>query len=219
MVRWAVIGIVLVSVGLLTGCGGNDIGGGQQQLVLEPMDDETGMGALALLNLLPAADTFINQGAPGVNYGGSGALHCGNYPRGTCLRPMLRFDLTKIPKTATINKAQLRLYVLQVNQGTDVYKIHRVTQPWDEMGATWATHNAAYAAGVLSSRTIGPAQVNTTVNFPLVGLVQTWVKDPARNYGLMIKGTEGAARIGVVFASRQNLVALRRPRLYVDYTP
>lgn len=99
---------------------------------------------------------------------------------------MLRFDLTKIPKTATINKAQLRVYVLQVNQGTDLYRIHRVTLPRDEMGATWATHNAAFAAGVLSSRTIGAAEVNTTVNFPLVDLVQTWVKDPARNYGLMI---------------------------------
>lgn len=68
MTRWAVIGVVLLVMGLLTGCGGNDIGGGQQQPVLEPMDDETSMGALAVLNLLPAADTFISQGAPGVNY-------------------------------------------------------------------------------------------------------------------------------------------------------
>jgi hypothetical protein len=219
MVRSAVVGCVLVVVALLAGCGGDDVVGEQQQMVLEPMEEGPGLEPLAALSLLPVADTFINQAGPGVNYGGSTALHCGNYPSGARLRAMLQFDLTKIPKTATINKAQLKLYVLKVNQGTDLYKIHRVTLPWNEMAATWVTHNAAFAAGILSARNIAPADVNTTVNFAVVGLVQTWVKDPAKNRGLMIKGTEGAARLGVVFASRQNLVAARRPRLVVDYTP
>lgn len=211
MLRAVVLVVVLVLTVVLTGgCGGRT----NSSVPYGPAD-----AAANVLTLGPTGDTMLNAGSPATNYGAQPTMACGNYPKGIQRRDLIGFDLKKIPVTATVNKASLYLYVEAVNQGTDRYRIHRVTKPWQEMTATWGSHGAAYSATISSVRTIDPSMVGTVVRYDVTGLVKSWVETPSRNFGCLVRASEGTAHIGVVFGTRQNGLAGHRPRLVVDYTP
>jgi hypothetical protein len=162
---------------------------------------------------------MLNQASPATNYGIDPTMDCGNYPDGGRRRDLIRFNTSKIPKNATVTKAYLYLYVEAVNQGTDRYRIHRVTRSWNEATATWTTHGTAFSATISAVRSINSGMVGTVVRFDVTSLVAGWVEAPTRNFGLMVRASELAAHIGAVFGTRQNPIRGHRPRLWVEWTP
>ncbi len=182
-------------------------------LDMDGADDVIG----TILTRRPRADTFIHEGYPTTNFGRKHVIRCGNYPDGYARRGLLKFDVREIPPTATVNKAFLYLYVMRVQQGPDRYRIHRVTGPWKELAVTWSA-SPPHSAGMSAVRTLDPSMVGTYVRWRITSLAQDWVSTPSRNFGCLVRGSEGASQRGAVFGSRQNPTASKRPKLKVDFT-
>ena len=225
------MGVLLAAGGLvlaLVGCGGDTSSLGPSDIALEetfePLPGDIAPGAPSLdgpftiTTFRPPEDTYINQGAPATNYGADSRLRTGNYPAGNAKRSLMRFNLTQIPTTATVNNARLRLYVIQAYQGTDRVRVHRVTSAWTELGTTWATA-PMFAAGAVDTESISPTMVGTWIEWTVTGLVQSWVDTPGRNFGCLLRGIEGTAMVGDAFASGENPTTAHRPRLVVTYAP
>ena len=69
-------------------------------------------------------------------------------------RPLLRWDLSSIPATATINSASFRFFVNNEESNVTAVDVHRVTQSWVEgtgqdddcvTGATWDEYDCSNA--------------------------------------------------------------------------
>jgi hypothetical protein len=213
MVRLTGVCVLLVLLVTLLGCGGTN-----HERDCRECEETAGDGAATILTVRPAGDTWLNAASALTNYGADARLHAGNYPR-AARRTLMQFSLAKIPTTATVNKAYLYVYILAVNQGTDRYRVHRATKSWTEATANWANNAAFYSATISAVRTIDPSMVSTLVRFDVTTLAQSWVQAPTRNFGCLIRGSEGSAKIGIVMGSRENPLAGARPRLVVDYTP
>ncbi|MEU4564706.1 DNRLRE domain-containing protein [Actinoplanes sp. NPDC023936] len=95
-----------------------------------------------------AQDTMISSGAATTNYNNSYELRVGTDAT-AAWRSLLKFDTGLIPAGTTIDDAQLQLYYdsSYYAYGHDVpMEARKITAPWSESTATWATTNAAVAA-------------------------------------------------------------------------
>ena len=79
----------------------------------------------------PTADSYVNAAHPRTNYGRRGALRADRLPT---LRSYLRFDLRRLPSSAT----QVRLLVFVTNGSSPWIAIGRVASTWRERTVTWA---------------------------------------------------------------------------------
>ena len=201
--------LLLSLSGLIVGCSG----------VRGSTGSEAGGLAPTVATLTSVADTSIYSAAPAGNYGTLIRLYCGNYPDGKIRRALIRFDLSRIPATATVNRATLSLYLDAVYKGSDNYRVHRATQAWGELKATWANANGIASPSASATKTISPSMQGQPVTFTVTSLAQDWVKTPKGNYGLVLRGSEGATRRGLVCYSREQLTPRFRPQLTVTYTP
>ncbi len=95
-------------------------------------------GTTIVLN--PTDDTFIDQYAPNSVNGALNYLLARRGNTGYTLNTLVRFDLSAIPSTTTINSAKLGLYYWHYNDGDPVGKeltAHIITSSWSEGTATW----------------------------------------------------------------------------------
>ena len=213
--------VALLLVGLMAGCGGGGApgqpAGSTAMATVAPVTAPGEVDALSVTTFHSVADTFINQAAPGANFGSRRVMLAGNYWGGGPRLSMVRFDLARLPANATVNRASLRLYMVVDHRNPSTYAVHRISKPWAETGATWATHGAAYLAPV-TSRIVQPTMVGSYVEFGVRDLVRTWVATPGRNYGCLVRRVEGSkpTAVGVEFATREYLG--RDPLLVVDYS-
>ena len=152
--------------------------------------------------LAPTADTYLRSNQVARNLGTDADLQTEPSARQT----LIQFDISGIPAGELIVSAKLRLYVTQAGGGVQV---HRATTTWTELGATWSSMNANYAATVWGS---GSASViGQWLEIDLTSLVRAWRSGTA-NYGLMLIAPGGAAQS--VFVSREGTVG-QRPELVV----
>jgi TGF-beta propeptide len=207
-----VLAVLLLVMGLLGGCG-------EATRTVAPGDTPGDVGA-AVVTLRPVADTELRQGDPASNFGLDQIMALGRGAPGQAHRDILRFSLRGIPATAVVNNAVLRLYVSDTTgQEVDRFSVHRVTANWTEATATWNNMAANYSPTMLAIRSVGPGAVGTWVTWNITGLVQSWVKTPTRNFGCLVRGTEGSQQLVLYVSSRQHALAGQRPRLIIDYTP
>jgi hypothetical protein len=112
------------------------------------------------------------------------------------------FDLTSVPAGKTVTAAKLTLTVADyADAANGTATIHRLREAWIEAEATWtvrATNQAWSVAGARSpasdmapAATFTPAAIETAYDVTLPpALVQSWIDDPAMNFGLVImRGT------------------------------
>jgi hypothetical protein len=174
------------------------------------------MGVPGIVTLHSLADTFLDQAAPGTNYGGAQTMYAGNYWGGAQRFSLVRFNLAKVPANVTVNGAVLKLYMLTDYDNPSTYTVHAITKPWVEAGATWAMHWSDYQVASADSSVIQPTMVGSYVDFNVTDLVRNWVAAPGRNYGCLVRRVEGNGLAGVKFATRE--YAGRDPLLVIDYT-
>jgi Calcineurin-like phosphoesterase/Purple acid Phosphatase, N-terminal domain len=95
----------------------------------------------------PTADTFLYQGAPSTSYGTTNPLlsSAGSY------RSLLRFDTSRIDRTATVSSVTLRLYST-VGLGSGGVEVHPESDAWDE-ATTWSNQPAWNPSIVATSTT------------------------------------------------------------------
>lgn len=140
---------------------------------------------------------------------------------------LLRFDLSALAATATVESVSL---TLQVTNGTQAnYQVYEVLRPWSSDEADWtrATASSSWGApGAQAPSDHGPATLATltggvgarTLTFTPagVGTVQAWVAGTRPNYGLALLGMSDSDVARWVASEGQD--AASRPRLVVVHS-
>ncbi|WP_433937448.1 DNRLRE domain-containing protein [Sorangium cellulosum] len=156
-------------------------------------------------------DTFLDAAAPTHASGGSLLLYSG-LSSGSEKRSLLKFDLGFIPAGSVIDSATLKLYQVW-RTGESTVRVHKVTSPWSEATATWASSASSYDAAVAST-IAAPSQLAGFVTADLTALVQGW-SDAGDNQGIAL---EEDLVLKTEFKSSEEANAARRPMLSVCYT-
>jgi Zn-dependent metalloprotease len=124
----------------------------------------------------------------------------------------LRFNLDPIPPRATIQSAQLQLYLVQWDGTTpSPVRVHGLSQSWDESVIRWS--NQPPPGLIVATQSI-PASVGYKT-WDVTALVQAWVNGDLANEGLVLTpGTQ--QQFELIFNSRE--AGNNRPRLIIEYT-
>lgn len=184
-------------------------------IILGSMLLQTDLVFADTLVLEPVADAYVDSQNPAVNYGGAIVLES-RFEPATARRfvPYLKFNLSSIPAGATINSANLHLYVRGALGSLPVsLPVFRPTEDWGENIITWDNKPSAPspAASIEVTSAAGVYQ-----SWDVAALVRDWVSGTYPNHGLFFfyEGMPVFHRIR--FDSRE---AANRPRLIIDYTP
>ncbi len=185
-------------------------------------------------------DTYLKSGGDqDKNYGADNRLFVSDESKKH--RALLKFDLSGFDSTFVVNSATLDLYLS--NHGGPgaswaTIAAYGMERDWREGtgdgvvtgdGATWAEADGGVAwttpggdhAVASASVTIIPEVSDAWYSWDIKALVQDWVNDPAKNYGMMLRLlTEiNGENINREFTSNDEADASLLPRLTIDYTP
>ena len=156
------------------------------------------------------------------------ALGC---PQST-VRSLLKFDeLATIPTNAVILSAELKLYGSDIQENScypgspfnsycpNTSFIQRVTSAWNEQTVTW---NTQPSTTIVNQITIPQTTSQWNWNYTnssanLLAMVQDWVKNPATNFGVMLRLDTEKIYQKVMFASSDHPNAALHPELIVTY--
>lgn len=170
------------------------------------------------------ADTEIREASPTTNYGVEPMMEVGydNYPPEIRWRQraLLNFDvISYLPPGTTIHQATLKLYMSgYCDTGPSLFQVYRLTESWSELTATW-NNQPAFAEGYGSN--LIPIGSNTFgwYNFNITSLVQGWIDGTYSEYGLILRGPEGAPQCAFRdFRTKGGGGYTTPPQLVVDYT-
>jgi len=173
------------------------------------------------------ADTTISLGSLPTSPTDSQFI-VGEIGTGAIGRALLHFDLSSIPKDATIDDVSVTVTVVKVPPGAgSLFELHRVTQPWVEATATWTAASdaqlwtnaggdfAATASGAIMISTGGPY---TFTGSGLLSDVQSWFSGSAVNTGWLLKTVaESSPRGARRFAAHEWGEPSVEPTLTVTY--
>jgi G8 domain len=168
--------------------------------------------AQASVTLLPAADTYLQEGRPTEAGGEAAEVSIDASARGGETQGLLRFDLSEIPAGSEVASAILTIQTTDSGKGAD---FHRMLVTWNE-DATWESMGAGIAADdaeAASSADLSTGGVDDgPATFDATTPVQAWV-DGAPNHGwvLLPLGSNGWD-----FATRESAAP---PQLTVTFVP
>lgn len=180
-------------------------------------------------------DTYLNNTAPSSNFSTSIHLQAGERDdlASDFNRPLIKFDLSGIPRTARIIRADLTLVVdTERSSFARDHKVYRLLRNWVLGQATWtdySTGNAWAAGGAGSAGSDYDSTVWATVNlsateaagaakvFSLsVAEFQKLINGTYPNYGWLIR-VDTETNDGILYGSSNHGTAARRPQLVVEY--
>ncbi|MCS7131433.1 MAG: DNRLRE domain-containing protein, partial [Hadesarchaea archaeon] len=94
----------------------------------------------------PVEDSFVHRGRENINFGSDTTVYVGRY-LGTPERAFLKFDLSAIPRGATIGSAELKLWCWRVDGEGARVQVHAVDDDsWREGTITWRNQPSIGAA-------------------------------------------------------------------------
>lgn len=149
-------------------------------------------------------DTTLSSQQPTVNHDGlvsgtpqtwlSVGNNSGTYGK---TRAALKFPTTSIPTTATVLETKMYMWGAETTSTTNgaIYELHALTRDFTETQATWNNANSTTpwtTAGGDFSVTVSDTvpQITDEVGrhwWDSTGLMQSWVKTPANNKGVLVK--------------------------------
>jgi hypothetical protein len=172
------------------------------------------------------SDTFICAWNPAGNFALQGNLIVKN---DSVYSSLVRFDLTSVPDAATINQATLRLFAYNRNNSVSLdLEVYRVLRPWVAQETTWDRASDGTAWGVPgcndtnADRAADPLAIipvsatSSWYEADVTGLVQSWLADPAANYGVILRGF-GTVSVLYDFGSSRHPTISLHPQLVIDY--
>ncbi len=184
------------------------------------------------------SDTYIN--ANSVNYSSEKLLRTYVWPANEPANSVLiKADLSSIPKDSEIKSATLQLYMAEIegNGGDQSLKIsinkivnvnpvidactgmtYDGKNPWSQNGVR--NDGVPLAQGDISDaediKTVGLS--HQTVTWNVTNMVQAWVKEPGKNYGLLLNPvTDASSGSNRYFASSEYDDKTRRPILKITF--
>jgi hypothetical protein len=159
-------------------------------------------------------------------------------------RALIAFNLGSIPANATVSEATLTLSLARSSSGTSTATVRKVLKDWGEGAsdagspggggthaltgdatwlhtfyntAFWSTPGGDFASAASASTSVGSS--NTTYSWSGSGMVadvQSWISNPATNFGWVVLGDEATNGSAKAFYSGE--AASLAPRLTVTYT-
>ncbi len=202
----------------------------------------------ATLSLEPARDNTLYEDLEGdVSNGAGQHVIAGKTAIAQIRRGLIYFNVAPaLPPGAVVLSARLTVTVSRVSGGNVALTLHRVLADWGEgtsdavgeegQGAPatpgdatwvhrfypnvpWSSAGGDFAATATASMIVGPIGVYTWESTPeLVADVQSWIDDPASNFGWLVYGEEGLTGTSKRLDSRTNNPPSTRPRLEIEYT-
>lgn len=188
---------------------------GHSQTTITIQPDSSGEDAM-LVSLYPSspdggeaelnAMAWTNQGAP------------------ANLRGLLGFDLTAIPANATIQSAYLTLYFNPTSlngsghshqSGSNASLLQRVTEPWNELTATWDNQPATTTQNeVILPQDTFPQQ---DYKADVTALILDMINNPVSSYGFLLKLQTEEHYRSLLFCSGDYPDKDKHPKLEVTY--
>ena len=180
-------------------------------------------------------DATLSSTFPDTNYGGASDLSANwityFYPPQVEGNSLLRVDLWDIPADATIDGAELSLFLLERSAPQQVtLRVYELLRHWSEAETTWhrnftrQTWSVPGAAGSNLDRAATPsAEISLDmsrgwITIPLTSLVQSWITQPEQNHGIVLEiASVGYDNVEYKFASSNNFEQGLRPQLSIQY--
>ena len=172
------------------------------------------------LVLAPVADTYVQDIAPGGNFGASEQLLFG---RGSgfglgIIRTLVRFDLANLPHP-NVQRARFRAceFYTEPAAGTIDCNVHRCTGAWDEDLATWSLQ-PTFDTKVWSTAKVGDGPWGW-IEWDVTALVHSQAAGESPSLGWLFKvpfETAGISRLGYFRSREYVLDPAKRPELVVD---
>jgi hypothetical protein len=205
-----------------------------------------GVAAPALLAAPTLADTFTSQpGSSGVdtylssydttsNFGNSVTLQVGetNAASNRVSRALVKFDLSSIPASATINSATLSLWqTAELSDNDTTIRVYRSLRDWTEPGATWNLYKSATNWGAVGGFDATDSEQTDIGSLALTGTeangekqwtltasaIQEITTGAFTDNGFLLK-TDAETNDQYQFRSSDNTTAAERPKLLIDYS-
>ena len=171
------------------------------------------------------SDAWIRGSNPNANYGSDDRMDADSDSSGNAEWSLLRWDVSTIVDGTDIHAATITLTLN--NASSDRQSIYAMNRPWTESEANWnrASDQESWSApgtsdddrGVLMGTLSSGDNEGTHVvhlNQNGVGTVQSWVDDPAQNFGVIIIGEND----GIEVRTSEYGTAAERPKLSIDFT-
>jgi hypothetical protein len=199
------------------------------------------------LSLPAAKDNTLYFDAEGDVSNGSGShMFTGRNGQGIVRRTVIAFDLSALPDGAVITAATLRLNLSSGDATSRATSVHRLLSDWGEgasdapdaegqgtlaapgdatwlhtffSSALWATPGGDFDPAVRAVTGVAGPGVYTWSSPDLAADVQSWLDNPATNFGWLLRGNETVNNSAKRFDSLQNPNLDARPTLIVEYTP
>ncbi len=212
----------------------------QAQTTLQPVAAE------AKASYISFGSAITTTCYPYNNYGAATNLRVGSATNTVVHRPLLRFDLRRIPAGSTITDARLTLSYNANSATPGQIEARRVTRDWAEgtaaypgscngsgvdwrearAGVPWTTAGGDYTSTVEGSVPAKTRSAAGTDTYVLTNLVQNWVSGTYPNLGLLLRLTnESIPTSGSKYfdylsddVDSDLTSASRRPKLVVKYT-
>ena len=176
-------------------------------------------------------ETSISGAEPNRNFGSADPIEAdGDEIDGKNIYALLKWDVSEVPAGSVVRSVVIHLNVMDVSLGGG-YHLFEMKRPWVEAEATWRAFSAGKewrAAGARSPQDRGTemlgmvaprekGSVAILLNGAGESLVQSWIRNPASNHGILIANDTNVD--GFKFTTHESPVAERRPKLTIEYTP
>jgi len=155
-----------------------------------------------------AADSHINTTLPANNFGALPTLNVGGGASA-----LLRFDLGTLPagtSAAKLVKANLVLFVNRVGTPGAI-ELQTVNSPWSE--ATVTATSAPVTSGAGSGPNLAVNAANQFLSVDVTAQVQSWITNPASNFGFALAPALSAPGTVVFLDSKENTQTAHVARL------
>jgi hypothetical protein len=201
-------------------------------------------GDLISVQLAPVRDNSMYENSGTLSNGAGIYLFAGVTQDGPRRRCLLRFDLSGIPPSASIQDALLTLTVSNSVSGPEPTTLHRVLADWGEAGSdagspgglgapaqpgdatwthafyptvTWSTPGGDFVATESATTNVAGLGSYQWSDPRLTADAQAWVMGLAPNFGWIVLGDESADGTAKRFDSREFPTPASRPTLTVEY--
>jgi hypothetical protein len=180
----------------------------------------SGVYAIDGMDLAPTDNTYVSSREPASNFGGVYAFAIEN---STILSntweevAWLKFDLSTVPKDASIVNASLQLYTYTVSETTNIQAYYCPNNSWSEWNITYS-NSPSYDITPIDSETV--ASPSQTYNWNVTQAVENALHNNADAVTIVLGQQDQSTKISyVAFNSRENLFSNSdySPRLAIKY--
>lgn len=172
---------------------------------------------MASVTLLPNQDVYVSEWYANQNFIASIGLFVSQYQQaGDDYRSLLQFNLSGIPPTCTIVKAELELKVYRNEvTGGILVEAHRLLNNWNESLVTWNNQppESPHVDGVILATPDTPLDF---IRIDITDLARGWYNGSIPNNGLILRGNEAVNDL-IGFVSTRGQFSSEWPRLRVVY--